>query len=76
MTLTCEQLGGGFARVSVFNPQLNGVDYLTKCLGYPLPDLNGADCYESAKFGSRSCDLMLSNAVWKVSSHARRQTGR
>jgi hypothetical protein len=60
----------------VFNPQLNGVDYLTKCLGYPLPDLNGADCYESAKFGSRSCDLMLSKAVWKISTHARRQTGR
>ena len=69
-----EQLGGGFARVSEFNPQLNGVDYLTKCLGHE--SLSGGDCYESAKFGFRSCDLMLSKAVWKISTHARRQTGR
>jgi hypothetical protein len=68
-----EQLGGGFARVSEFNPALNGVDYITKCLGH---ELNGADCYESAKFGGGTCDLMLSRAVWNVSNHARRQTGR
>ena len=63
-----EQLGGGFARVREFNPQLNGVDYVTKCLGY---ELNGGDAYESAKFGGGTCDLMLSRAVWDTKHHAR-----
>lgn len=63
-----EQLGGGFARMSVFDQALDGIDYLTKCLGM---DLAGGDCYESAKFGQGSCDLTLSAGVWRPSRFAR-----
>lgn len=52
-----ECLGGGMARVRIFNPALNGVGYITDCLG-----MAGADVYESAKFGS-STGLMLSKAA-------------
>lgn len=68
-----EELGGGFAHVSESNPALNGVNCITKCLEH---ELSRDDCYESAKFGGGTCDLMLSKAVWKASNHARRQTGR
>lgn len=50
-------VGGGMAEVRLFNPALNGLDYVASCLGY-----SGADVYESAKFG-RSSGLMLSKAA-------------
>jgi hypothetical protein len=55
-----EQHGGGMARVHVFDHALNGVGYITKCLGQ-TPD--AGDVYESAKFGSRNCELMLSHGA-------------
>ncbi len=58
-----EQKGGGMARVSRFDPRLNGAGYLLKCLGYPA---DGGDSYESAKFGGSHCELMFSNAAEKV----------
>jgi hypothetical protein len=55
-----EAVGGGMARVHVFDHRLNGVGYLTQCLEMgPDP----GDLYESAKFGNRSCDLMLSDGA-------------
>lgn len=59
-----ESVGGGMARVRLFDQRLNGVDYVTKCL-----DMSGADTYESAKFGSKSSDLMLSTAAQKILSN-------
>jgi len=53
--------GGGMARVRLFDPSLNGVDYVVKCLG-----MSGADVYESAKFGSKSSGLMVSKGVEKI----------
>lgn len=53
-----ENLGGGMARVRVFNPTLNGVGYVSECLG-----MAGADSYESAKFGWSSAGLMLSKGA-------------
>jgi len=58
-----ERIGGGMARVTVFDQRLNGAGYITKCLG-EFPD--AGDRYESAKFESRHCDLMLSDAVWAI----------
>lgn len=68
-----ERMGGGMARVRVFDPRLNGVGYITECLGY-APD--AGDVYESAKFGSRHCELMLSDAVWKILRSIRMRTER
>ena len=58
---TWEKLGGGMARVSEFDPLLNGEGYILKCLGYA----DAGDYYESAKFGGH-CQLMLSHSVLKV----------
>jgi hypothetical protein len=66
-----ESKGGGIPRIRLFNPQLGGVDYVAKCLGY---DLDGGDAYESAKFGSNGCELMYSQAVWDERNHFRRRT--
>jgi len=52
-----EKLGGGMARVRLFDPALSGVGYVTKCLG-----MSGADAYESSKFDARSSGLMLSKS--------------
>ena len=60
---TWERVGGGMARVSRFDPRLNGAGYILKCLGYSA---DGGDHYESAKFGGGHCELMLSNAAEKV----------
>ncbi len=58
-----EQIGGGMARVKEYDPMLNGVGYVLKCLGYgPDP----GDLYESAKFGGRQCELMLSDGAWAI----------
>lgn len=60
---TWEQVGGGMARVSRFDPRLNGAGYLLKCLGETA---DAGDSYESAKFGGGHCQLMFSNAAEKV----------
>jgi hypothetical protein len=68
-----ERLGGGIPRVRVFDPRLSGVDYVAECLGYHM---DGADIYESAKFGSNGRELFYSRAVWDESKHFRRRVDR
>jgi hypothetical protein len=58
-----ERIGGGMARVEEFDPTLNGVGYVLKCLGYSS---DPGDIYESAKFGGRQCELMLSDGAWAI----------
>jgi len=53
-----ERLGGGMARVRVYDGAQNGVSYIAKCLGS-----EAKDSYEFSKFASSS-DLMLSKAGW------------
>ena len=55
-----ENLGGGMARISLFDPRLNAAGYLTKT-GQGSPD--AGDHYESAKFGHDACHLMLSHGA-------------
>lgn len=53
-----ERLGGGMARVRVFNHALNGVSYVTKCLSGV-----GADLYELNKFGWDKSEIRLSSGA-------------
>lgn len=46
------------ARVRIFNRALNGVGYVTKCLG--AMQSVGADVYEMNKFGLETSQVMLS----------------
>jgi hypothetical protein len=70
-----ELQGGGMARVHLFDQRLNGVGYITKCLG-ESSELGG-DVYESSKFGGGHCTLMLSHSAEKViRREAIRQRGR
>jgi len=62
------KLRGGHARVRLFDPRLSGVEYVAECLGY-----DGADAYESAKFGQSGRELMYSRAVWNTANHFRRR---
>ena len=64
------KLRGGHARIRLFDPRLSGVDYVAECLGY-----DGADTYESAKFGESGRELMYSRAVWNEANHFRRRLG-
>ena len=58
--------GGGMSRVHVFDPRLNGGSYMLKTQ-YGFSDRTlGGDHYESAKFSSPDCELMIANSVWKV----------
>jgi len=66
-------LRGGHAQIRIFDPRLSGVDYVAKCLGYQL---DGADVYESAKFGMDGRELMYSRAVWDEAKHFRRRADR
>ncbi len=50
--------------------RLSGVDYVAECLGY-----DGADSYESAKFGTNGRELHYSHAVWNE-NHFRRRLDR
>lgn len=59
-----EKLGGGMARVHVFDSALNGGSYILKRNGFSGVDLG--DSYESAKFSSKACELMLADRVWEV----------
>jgi hypothetical protein len=65
------KLRGGHPRIRVFNPRLSGVEYVAECLGY-----NGADAYESAKFGTNGRELHYSDAVWNEENHFRRRVDR
>ena len=65
------KLRGGHARIRLFDPRLSGVEYVAECLGY-----DGADAYESAKFGQSGRELMYSRAVWDDANHFRRRVDR
>ena len=60
---TWEKLGGGMARIYTFNPKLNGLGYITKCLS---EDTLGGHLYESAKFGFETSQLMLSHSAERI----------
>jgi hypothetical protein len=60
-----ERIGGGFARVTEYNSQLDGVDYILKRGDEAVLSLArrwAGDYYELTKFGS-NCDLMLSESL-------------
>ena len=59
-----EKLGGGMARIHVFDSRLNAGSYILKQSGFE--EGIGGDTYESAKFSNKACELMLADRVWKV----------
>jgi hypothetical protein len=58
------KLGGGIADIDVFDRRLNARSYILKrsglYKGIPFDDR------ESAKFGSKACELMFAKRIWKV----------
>jgi len=57
----------GFSRNHRFDPRLNGVEYVTKCLsGSALGDRLGGDFYEGSKFALRGAEVTLSNSLARV----------
>ena len=58
---TWENLGGGIARVRIYDPTLTGVEYVLKGVDEAYFS-SGANWYELGKFGSR-CDVMLSMSL-------------
>jgi len=63
-----ENFGGGFAKVTVYNPTLDGVDYILKRgdeLAVSLASRYAGDYHETQKFGG-SCDVMLSESIFPV----------
>lgn len=58
-----KRIGGGHAKITEFAPTLNGVAYVSKCLGQ---DRIEADSYESAKFGWSTCQLILSSGLLDI----------
>jgi hypothetical protein len=59
-----EKLDGGMARIHVFDSRLNAGSYILKRKGFD--ESIGGDAYESAKFSSKACELMLAKCVWEV----------
>jgi hypothetical protein len=59
-----ESLGGGIARVSVYNSSLDGLDYILKGSGLTESKATrwAGDYHELSKFGG-SCDVTLSKSV-------------
>jgi len=59
-----EALGGGMARVSVYNSTLDGLDYILKGSGLTESTAKrwAGDYHELSKFGD-SCDVTLSESV-------------
>ena len=59
-----ERLGGGIARVSVYNSSLDGLDYILKGSGLTESKATrwAGDYHELSKFGG-SCDVTLSKSV-------------
>ena len=58
------------ARVTVFDPALDGGRYLLKP-DPPAPAIDAGDAYESAKFGGGFCDLMIAQSVWRLATARR-----
>lgn len=59
----------GFSRNHIFNPALNGVEYITKCLSAPnaaQPVSSGGDYYEGEKFSHGGAEVTLSNSLVRV----------
>jgi len=67
-----ESLGGGMARVSVYDSSLDGLDYILKGSGLTESKATrwAGDYHELSKFGG-SCDVTLSQSVIRY-LHARR----
>jgi hypothetical protein len=61
-----EKLGGCLARIHVFDSRLNAGSYILKQNGFSSSAVDLGDAYESAKFASKACELMLADRVWKV----------
>jgi len=60
-----QQFSGGSSRVRLFGASETG-DYLLK------PDQwTGEDAYESAKFGSQDCKVILSHTTWEYVARSR-----
>lgn len=57
-----QRLGGGMARIALYDPTLDGVAYILKYSGQAI-QMGGI---ESAKFGPRNCELMLSNSLARM----------
>jgi hypothetical protein len=60
-----ERIGGGMARVTEYDPQLDGVDYILKNGEQVISSLasrRAGDYYELTKFGG-TCDLMMSESL-------------
>jgi len=64
-----QRMGGGHAKITEFDRTLNGVGYVSKCLGHRI----GADLYESAKFGWSSCQLIQSSALVEIATSRTRE---
>jgi hypothetical protein len=59
-----EGLNGGWARVSLYSPLLDGVGYVLKGCDAEYQRAGG-DYYEARKFGG-DCDVMLSESIFRV----------
>ena len=58
-----EKIGGGMARVRLYDQGQDGLAYLTKCL-------HGGDAYETSKFAEGLSHLTLSDGLQRM-LHAR-----
>ena len=54
-----EKIGGGMARVRLYDQAQDGLEYVTKCLG-------GGDAYETSKFAEGLSHLTLSDGLWRL----------
>jgi hypothetical protein len=63
---------GGFARIELFDPVLNGLDYIGECLAYE----NGSQILKAANLGDTDSELRYSNAVWNEENHFRKRIDR
>ena len=68
-----EKIGGGFARVRKFQPDLEGVDYVIK--GLESTSLTGANQYEFGKFDGNASELIVPAHTRKI-ARAMVRTGR
>jgi hypothetical protein len=68
-----ERLGGGIARVSVYNSSLDGLDYILKGSGLTESTAKrwAGDYHELSKFGG-SCDVTLSESLCRSLSNRSR----
>lgn len=65
--------GGGFSKVTVFDPRLNAGAYILKDLAQFNDSTLGGGFYESAKFSSEACQLTIADAVWKVAERRQKR---